>query len=71
MELVLGHLLIVALVFGTALPSDWSTAGVQMVYAIIYYFLLKNLADNYFSVDTLLGKSPTPSPLTATVVSDE
>jgi hypothetical protein len=35
MELVLGDLLIVALVFGTALPNDWSTAGVQMVYAVI------------------------------------
>ena len=52
--LTLGGLLIAVLVLGTALRSDWSTAGVQMVYAITYYFLLKNLADNYFSVDTLL-----------------
>ena len=52
--LTLGGLLIAVLVFGTALRSDWSTAGVQMVYAITYYFLLKNLVDNYLSVDTLL-----------------
>jgi len=51
--LTLGGLLIAVLIFGTALRSDWSTAGVQMVYAIKYYSLLKNLADNYFPVDTL------------------
>jgi thiosulfate dehydrogenase [quinone] large subunit len=53
--LTAGGLLIAVLVVGTALRSDWSTAGVQMVYAIIYYFLLKNLADNYFSMDVLLA----------------
>ena len=53
--LTLGGLLIAVLVFGTALRSDWSTAGVQMVYAITYYFLLKNLDDNYLSVDALLS----------------
>ena len=54
--LALGCLLIAALVFGTALRSDWSTVGIQMVYAITYYFLLRNLADDYFSVDTLLAR---------------
>ncbi len=54
--LTLGGLLIAALVFGTALRSDWPTAGIQMIYAIIYYLLLKNLADNYFSADTLLRR---------------
>jgi thiosulfate dehydrogenase (quinone) large subunit len=52
--LTLGGLLIAALVFGTALRSDWSTVGIQMIYAITYYLLLTKLADNYFSVDTLL-----------------
>jgi hypothetical protein len=37
MALTLGGLLIVALVFGTALRSDWPTAGVQVVYAITYF----------------------------------
>jgi thiosulfate dehydrogenase (quinone) large subunit len=54
--LTLGGLLIAALVFGTSLRSDWNTVGIQMIYAIIYYLLLKNLADNYFSVDTLLAR---------------
>jgi len=52
--LTLGALLIAVLVFGTTLRSDWATAGVQMLYAITYYFLLQNLPDNYLSVDSLL-----------------
>ncbi|MGA2882883.1 MAG: DoxX family membrane protein [Bryobacteraceae bacterium] len=51
--LALGGLLIAALVFGTAMRSDWNTVGVQMIYAITYYLLLANRANNRFSVDTL------------------
>ncbi len=54
--LTLGGLLITALVFGTALRSDWSTAGTQMIYAITYYLLLANLTDDYFSLNTLLRR---------------
>jgi TQO small subunit DoxD len=54
--LTLGGLLITALVFGTALRSDWTTVGIQMIYALSYYLLLANLAENYFSLDTLLRK---------------
>jgi thiosulfate dehydrogenase (quinone) large subunit len=49
--LVLGGLLIAALVFGTAMRSDWNTVGVQMIYAITYYLLLANRASNRFSLD--------------------
>jgi thiosulfate dehydrogenase (quinone) large subunit len=59
--LTLGGLLIAALVFGTALRSDWVTVGIQMIYAITYYLLLANPADNYFSVDTLLRRRHSPS----------
>jgi thiosulfate dehydrogenase (quinone) large subunit len=58
--LTLGGLLIAVLVFGTALRGDWSIVGIQMVYAIIYYFLLRNLADNYFSLDMLVAKYHKP-----------
>ena len=51
--LTVGGLLITALIFGTALRSDWSTIGIQMIYAITYYRLLLNRADNGFSLDTL------------------
>lgn len=52
--LVLGGLLIAALVFGTAMRSDWTTVGVQMIYAITYYFLLVDRSNNRFSLDALL-----------------
>jgi thiosulfate dehydrogenase (quinone) large subunit len=51
--LTLGGLLIAALIFGTALRNDWTTVGIQMIYAITYYLLLLNRADNAFSLDAL------------------
>jgi thiosulfate dehydrogenase [quinone] large subunit len=58
--LTLGSLLIVSLIFGTALRSDWPTIGIQMIYSITYYFLLLHRADNGFSLDTLFGRFPQP-----------
>jgi thiosulfate dehydrogenase (quinone) large subunit len=54
--LTLGGLLIAALVFGTAMRSDWNTVGVQMIYAITYYFLLGHRSNNRFSLDALLDR---------------
>ena len=54
--LTLGALLITALVFGTAMRSDWNTVGVHMIYAITYYFLLAHRASNRFSLDALLTR---------------
>jgi thiosulfate dehydrogenase [quinone] large subunit len=54
--LTLGGLLIAALVFGTAMRSDWNTVGVQMIYAITYYFLLVHRSSNRFSLDALLDR---------------
>jgi thiosulfate dehydrogenase (quinone) large subunit len=51
--LTLGGLMIAALVFGTAMRSDWTTVGVQMIYAITYYLLLVHRSDNRFSLDAL------------------
>jgi thiosulfate dehydrogenase (quinone) large subunit len=59
--LMLGGLLIAALVFGTALRSDWTTVGIQMIYAITYYFLLANVVDDYFSLDNLARRRRNPS----------
>ena len=56
--LVAGALEIAALVFGTALRSDWETLGIQMLYAIIYYVLLAGRAYDYFALDTLRTKQP-------------
>lgn len=52
--LLLGGLMITVLVFGTAMRSDWNTVGVQMIYAITYYFLLVHRSSNRFSLDALL-----------------
>jgi thiosulfate dehydrogenase (quinone) large subunit len=52
--LALGGLLIAALVFGTAMRSDWNTVGVQMIYAITYYLLLVNRGYNRFSLDSVI-----------------
>ena len=52
--LALGGLLIAALVFGTAMRSDWNTVGVQMIYAITYYLLLANRGYNRFSLDSVI-----------------
>jgi thiosulfate dehydrogenase (quinone) large subunit len=51
--LTLGGLEITALIFGTALRSDWTTVSIQMIYAITYYLLLLHRADNEFSLDAL------------------
>jgi thiosulfate dehydrogenase (quinone) large subunit len=54
--LVSGALLIAALVFGTALRSDWETLSIQMIYAIIYYLLLTGRIYDYFALDTVCTK---------------
>ncbi len=54
--LMLGGLLITALIFGTSLRSDWTTVGLQLIYAITYYFLLLHRGDNGFSLDALLAR---------------
>jgi cytochrome c biogenesis protein CcdA len=61
LTLVAGGLLIVALVFGTALRSDWETLSIQMLYAIIYDLLLAARTYDYFALDTLRTKRPGPS----------
>jgi thiosulfate dehydrogenase [quinone] large subunit len=58
--LTLGGLLITALIFGTALRSDWTTVGIQMLYSIAYYLLLVNRTHNQFSLDALFHRNPRP-----------
>ena len=53
--LAFGGLLMTALVFGTSLRSDWTTVGLQMIYVVLYYLLLVNIGDDYFSLDRLFG----------------
>ena len=55
--LIGGGLVIAMLAVGSNLAQDWGIAGLQLTYALIYYFLLKHRAElNKLSVDGLLGK---------------
>ena len=54
--LVIGGLAIAALVFGTALRSDWNTVGIQMLYAAIYAALLATREYDAYSADAFFKK---------------
>jgi thiosulfate dehydrogenase [quinone] large subunit len=49
--LVAGSFLMVALIFGTALRSDWNTVAIQLIYTVIYYLLLSRIGDNAYALD--------------------
>jgi thiosulfate dehydrogenase (quinone) large subunit len=55
--LVSGSLLILVLMFGTTLRQDWSTAGVQLIYAAVYAALLALVRWNDYSLDQLMLRS--------------
>ncbi len=54
--LALGGLLMTALIFGTAVRSDWQTVSIQLIYSIAYFLLLLHGADNGFSLDALFDR---------------
>jgi thiosulfate dehydrogenase [quinone] large subunit len=52
--LIGGSLVIAMLAVGSNLAQDWGIAGLQLTYALIYYFLLKNREElNKLSIDGL------------------
>jgi thiosulfate dehydrogenase [quinone] large subunit len=53
-SLLLGALTMAALVFGTALRSDWDTLAIQLLYAFIYSALIAAREHNTYSVDALI-----------------
>lgn len=54
--LVAGSLLIMVLTFGSALVQDWSAAGIQLSYALVYSILLFLLQYNGWSVDAWMAR---------------
>jgi thiosulfate dehydrogenase (quinone) large subunit len=55
--LIAGSLLMILLIFGTALRGDWTIVGVQMIYSISYFLLLFYRRYNVFSLDWLVARS--------------
>ncbi len=55
-SLLLGALTVAALVFGTALRSDWDTLAIQMLYAFIYAVLIATRDYNTYSVDEMIRR---------------
>jgi thiosulfate dehydrogenase (quinone) large subunit len=48
---ILGAFLIAILVFGTGLQQNWNVVGIQLIYALIYYFIILNLQYDRYSID--------------------
>jgi thiosulfate dehydrogenase [quinone] large subunit len=53
--LIAGALVLTLLVFGTNLAQDWNVAGLQLIYAFLYYYLLIHRDQNVLSLDGILG----------------
>jgi thiosulfate dehydrogenase (quinone) large subunit len=54
--LIAGALVLTALVIGTNLAQDWNVAGLQLIYAFLYYYLLVHRDQNSVSVDGMRGR---------------
>ncbi len=52
---VFGLMLIASLTFGAALRQDWDSAGLQLIYALLYAILLASREYNVISVDGWLA----------------
>ena len=53
-SLIAGFLVMILLMAGITLAQDWTTAGLQLIYCLIYFILLTFLSRNRFSLDSLL-----------------
>lgn len=56
--LFLGALTMAALIFGTALRSDWDTLAIQLLYALIYAALIATREYNAYSLDARIVPQP-------------
>jgi thiosulfate dehydrogenase [quinone] large subunit len=54
--LIAGGLVITVLVIGTNLAQDWNVAGLQLIYAFLYYYLLVHRDQNAVSIDGILSR---------------
>jgi thiosulfate dehydrogenase (quinone) large subunit len=54
--LIVGSATMAALIFGTALRSEWNTVAIQLLYCAIYAALLAGRGYNAYSLDGLLRR---------------
>ena len=54
---VAGALLMAVLVFRSSLKQDWNIVGIQMIYALIYFFILFYMNYNKYSIDSLIWRN--------------
>ena len=54
--LIAGALLIVLLTFGSTLHQDWDVAGLQLIYALVYFVLIGLRQHNSLSIDGLFSR---------------
>lgn len=54
--LIAGGLVLLMLVIGTNLAQDWNVAGLQLIYAFLYYYLLVHRDRNVGSIDGILSR---------------
>jgi thiosulfate dehydrogenase (quinone) large subunit len=54
--LIVGSATMAALIFGTALRSEWNTVAIQLLYCAIYAALLAARGYNAYSLDGLLRR---------------
>jgi thiosulfate dehydrogenase (quinone) large subunit len=54
--LLAGGAMLVALTFGSTLRQDWESAGLQLIYALVYAALLAFLGYDRFALDLVLWR---------------
>ena len=54
--LIAGALVLTGLAIGTNLAQDWGVAGLQLIYAFLYYYLLVHRDLNVVSIDGMLDR---------------
>jgi len=54
---IAGALVIITLILGSTLIENWDWAGMQMIYALFFYFLISKVENDTFSVSHILGNN--------------
>ncbi len=51
-----GSLLMIVLIFGCAMKENWEAIGVQLLYGLLYFVLLRFLSQNAYALDQRLKR---------------